>query len=464
MVERSTARTLMALLALTSCQSYEPSPLEPRVHRATWHARTLDDASLAEFVERLDVDFGGAPARFDPADGLTLREGRLVALVFHPDLRLARLGVARAAASADEAGLWPDPELSVSALRITESVSDRWVVTPGLAFTIPLSGRLGAERELADAEQRAAVQRALEAEWGVWHDVERAWFAWSAAGIRVDETERLLAALETLVERTAALVRQGELLRTEAALFGVEEAQRRNQLVRLRGEKAALEQRLRAQLGLAPEAPVAFVPTLAPLSGTAAADGQVAARTLAERNPGLARLSEEYDAAEATLRREIEKQIPDLTLGPQYETDQGQSRIGLFGGLPLPFLNANRRAIAEALVDRERARAAFESEYETLVGRWTTTAARARALADQRVDLETALIPLVDRQVADALLLTGLGEGTSLVLLESLTRAHETKLALIETRAAEALASAELEHLTGPLVPDRKTETDEEDR
>ena len=50
-----------------------------------------------------------------------------------------------------------------------------------------------------------------------------------------------------------------------------------------------------------------------------------------------------------------------LTLGPMYESEQGQSRIGFFGVVPLPFLNANRRGIAQARASRELARAAFET-------------------------------------------------------------------------------------------------------
>ena len=74
MDERHIARIAFALTALTSCQSYEPRPLAPAAPRAAWHARTLEDASLREFVDRLDLDPGGAPTPFDPTDGLTLRE------------------------------------------------------------------------------------------------------------------------------------------------------------------------------------------------------------------------------------------------------------------------------------------------------------------------------------------------------------------------------------------------------
>ena len=446
--DRPTVRALAGLLAvLASCQAYEPRPLDAAAHRESWHARTLEQGALEPFLGRLRLDVPEQAVGLDPADGLSLREGRLVALVFHPELRLARLRAGRAAASAEHARRWDDPELALDALWITESVRDRWVVTPGLAFSIPLSGRVSAEGDLADAEVRAAELAVLEAEWAVWHAVDRAWVEWSALQLRVGETAGLLEALDALVPATSALAERGELARTEASLFAVEQARRRNHLGRLRGEVEAAEQRLRATLGLAPEAPVSFLPSLdtgteRPPQDTGAGAG----------HPTLARLRAEYAVAEETLRTEIARQLPDLTLGPLYESDQGQSRAGLLGALPLPFLNANRRAIAEARVAREVARAAFETEYESLVGRRAAAGARIAALAEQRADMEAVLVPLVDQQLADAVELLRLGEGSSLVLLESLGRAHQTKLELIETRSSEALAAAELEHLTGPPV------------
>ena len=146
---------IVVVATLASCQSYTPRPLEPVAHRTAWHARTPQDASVADFLGRLDRTLAPGAQDFDPSDGLTLSEGRLVALVFHPELRLARLRADQAAVSAEHAGRWADPELSFSVLKITESVPDPWIVTPGLGFSIPLSGSLGAEEGLADAEHRA---------------------------------------------------------------------------------------------------------------------------------------------------------------------------------------------------------------------------------------------------------------------------------------------------------------------
>jgi hypothetical protein len=68
----------------------------------------------------------------------------------------------------------------------------------------------------------------------------------------------------------------------------------------------------------------------------------------------------------------------------------------------------------------------------------------------RRVTVHDELVPLVDRQVADADRLVNLGEGESLVLLESLVRSHEAKLQLIELQLEETLVQTEIRYLLGP--------------
>lgn len=454
-------------MAMLGCQSYERAPLDRAAHRAAWHNRTLSAADLGTFVARLDRAPAQPTSELDLADGVSLLEGQLVALVYNPDLRLVRLALEGAEAGAAHAGRWVDPILQLDLLRITESVANPWVITPGLAFSLPLSGRLSAERGLVEASLTVAQLEVFEAEWDLRLAVERTWIEWSAARIRLEETERFVASLESLASSTAELAARGELARTEAALFELERSQRRNELWRLGGEGADAEQRLRALLGLAPDAPVVLTPTLDPVheQPPAAADtpSTTAAFDLLEaQNPSLARLRREHEVTEQALRLEVAKQLGDLTFGPLYESDAGQGRIGLLAALPLPFFNANRRAIAEARVDRTLAAAAYEVEYERLVGRWAAARARLASYTKQRVELARDVVPLVERLLQDSTELMRLGEGSSLVLLESLMRAHQTKLDLVDSRASEALASAELAHLIGPSSVGALTETAED--
>ncbi|MEQ8770474.1 MAG: TolC family protein [Phycisphaerales bacterium] len=442
---------------ITGCTTYEPRPLDPARHRADWHNRSAGDESVLLFADRLAERAANPAPAFDPDDGLTLPEGELVAMVFHPDLRLARLRAGVASASAEHAGRWDDPEFSIDVLRITEGVANPWIVTPGLAITIPISGRLGVERDRADAALRAEIERVAEQEWAVRHELRLAWLGWSAASLRLEEHERLLKSISDLSNSTALLAEAGELLRTEAALFAIERSQRGYELHRLRGAVAEAEQRVRAVLGLSPGAPIELVPSL-DVHGYADDGGPSEA---AAGNQTLARLRTEYEVAEQTLRREIRKQYPDLTIGPLYESDEGQSRVGLFGAIPVPVLNANKRGIAEAEAEREFARAACETEYERVVGRIAGARARARALLAEREHLVAELVPLVDHQLADARRLLELGEGGGLVLLESMVRAHETKMHLIDVRLDEARVRAELAFLSGPQIGHEDPEVSE---
>jgi outer membrane protein TolC len=447
---RAPGAALAGGLLLAGCQTYEPRPLDLDDHRQRWLARSTTSEDVVAFAARLDQRGAGPPV-FDPADGLELSAAELVALVFNGELRLARLDAGVATATAEHAGLWDDPQLSIDLLHITESVSNPWIITPGLAFTIPISGRLEVEQAKADAELAVQLHRIAEAEWRVRHDVRRTWLGWSSDVLRADESRRFVESMDSLVGSTTRLAEAGELPRTEASLFVIEQSQRRQELRRLDGAIAEAEQRLRALLGLAPDAPLALVPSL----DTTFA-GQDAARASVgdpgARSPTLARLQAEYEVSEQALRREIVKQHPDLTIGPLYESDQGQSRIGFLGAIPLPILNANKQGIAEAEARRERARAAVEIEWERLAGALALARLRAATLQAQRADIGGSLAPMVDNQVDDARRLLELGEGGGLVLLESLVRAHETKMQLIDVREAEALAAAELAFLTGPAT------------
>lgn len=444
---------LGAAVALAGCQSYEQQPLDPATHRAAWHGRTPTDPGVTDFARWLQRSGASDAGPYDPSDGIDAGEAELIALVYNPDLRLERLRAGVAAAMADHAGRWDDPRLGVDLLRITENVPDPWIFSTGLAITLPISGRLEAEQARADAAYRAELFAVAEQEWRVRHEVRRAWLEWSAMKLRAEQQARLIERIGGLIEATQKLADAGELPPTEAGLFVLERAQRRHELRRMRGRVEVSEQRLRALMGLSPKAALSLTAGLdVVMPSEADRDGRVSV----DHHPSLAQREQAYAVAEEKLRREVRKQYPDLTIGPVAGEEEGQSRIGLSGGVPLSILNANKQGIAEAKAERELARAAYETAYEQLVGSLAQARANASALRAERELIAEELAPLVDRQVADARRLLELGEGGALVLLESLVRAHRARLQLIDVRLDEARANAEVRYLA---PPDHKTKT-----
>jgi outer membrane protein TolC len=444
-VSASAGALLVLALVLASCQTFQRSPLNLPAHIAEWRARSVSSEKVVTFAERLQDSPAGASS-FNPSNGISPGEGETIALVYNPDLRLARAQVGVAKATAEFAGLWADPEFSLDVLRITEGVPDPWVVGSALSLTLPVSGRLQAEKGRAEAEVFAELERVAEEEWKVVRDLRNAWSSWSADRLRLEQTREVVSALEAIVDSTSKLAELGEIPKTEASLFAIEQASRRAELEQLGGEVAAGEQEIRALLGLSPSAPLRLESVLA------TRDVVIGNESLAKGNPTLRRLSREYEVSERTLLREIRKQYPDLTVGPQAESDEGQSRIGFIGAIPLPILNSNKGGIATARAEREVARAAYETEYEHKVGELAVLRARFDSVQVQRNSVAQDLIPLVDRQVEDARTLLGLGEGGSLVLLESLTRTHEAKLKIINLQHQDSTVRNEIRFLLGSIV------------
>ena len=443
----NTARRFLLLicpLLVSACQRYSRVPLDLAGHPAAVEARDPAAGPVVEYARRLAGAAEGR-AKYDPSDGLSLEEAQVVALFFNPQLRLARLRAEVPRVGAAEAGRWEDPELGVDGERIVEGVEDPWVLGGMLSLTIPLSGRLGAEKHKASAEATAAELRALAEERRVVAELRAEWIEWSVLVERAALTRQLLVELERVFTRAEQLREAGELDPVDARLFQLERAR---QTARLQGYEAdgrSAEVRLRARLGLAPATEVTLVPSLDVRTTAVPTDAGLV--DLLAGHPRLRVARAEYEVAERSLELEIRKQYPDLTLGSGFGTDEGDERVLFGASLPLPLFNRNRRAIAEARAARDVARAAAEAEYEQL---WAETAAAVVRLegALGRVRyVEQELAPLADRQVQDALRLGRAGEFNTVILLQALQTAHEAKLEVLDARQGAGLARQGLELL-----------------
>lgn len=439
---------LLGVLLGAGCQSYTPEPIHLQEHQKNWQSRSADSKKVRQFLRQLKDDTGQKPDRFNVDDGLSLSEAERVALVYNPDLRTARLRAGVARASALHAGLWSDPEFSLDVLRIMENVPDPWVVGSAISFTIPLSGRLDAAKDEAEANRKAELRRVARKEWEVRRKLRNTWMRWSAAKLRLKQNRRLVRALEDIVSTTRKLEQAGELKKTEATLFRIEHISRKNRQRKLQGEVEQLQLKLKRLLGLSPSATPDLVPNLngPDLPGTTSKQD---VRKQLEDHPALARLKAEYRAAEQHLRTEINKQYPDLTFGPQYEDDTGQSRVGFIGAFPIPILNANKQGIATARAERRRAKAVYETTYERMVSRLKKQRTIYNTARTNRKRIESELVPMVDRQLEDARRLVRMGEADPLLLLESLLRAQQIKFQLIDVKLKEAQATNALRYLLG---------------
>jgi outer membrane protein TolC len=239
--------------------------------------------------------------------------------------------------------------------------------------------------------------------------------------------------------------------RVDTRLFRVELAGREADLIAATARVKELELHVRAMLGLAPETSVTLVPTVTFAARTTNVDEL--RLLLDSSNPELAAVRAEYEVSEQSLRTEVRKQYPDLTIGPGYGTDQGDNRVLLGLSLPIPLWNRNQQGVAQATAQREVARGRFETTYEHLSSKLAIALTRFEAGKAQRALVESSVVPLADEQEADVRRVAALGRVDPLLLLESLKTQYGAKVRLVDARASESIGAVRLDELIGPPIP-----------
>lgn len=436
----------MLLLALGGCQTYEPVALDIGEYRQTWNARAGGSEALSDYAKRLAEHDQLVPETFDLSDGMARAEGEVMALFYNPELRLARLEAGVTKATADNTGLWQDPEFGFDGAEIlSPSAPFEYGLT--LSLTIPVSGRLGVEQDRADAAYEAELRRVVDAEWNVRARVRAAWTRWSAASEELDLLRNAFEQVQRIETITDRLEQSGELTRVEARLLRAELIELRARQIEAENNAAMAKIELLGLLGLPPHAEIELRPELA---SPAPQSIDVDESRLIEQNTQLAVKRAAYLVAEESLRLEIRKQYPDITIGGGYGSEDNDDRLLLGVAVPIPILNANRAGIAEARARRDNARAEAETTYETISHALATAQARLNAVRTQRLAYENELVPMLDRQSDEVEQLADLGEIDTLLLLETVNRRLDTQSQLLRMIVTEHESAIEIARLLGP--------------
>ena len=479
------------MLGSTGCAQYERRPLNIESYANDWPLREIDIEPVRQYAATVARDESVGP--FDLTDGLNLAEAEAIALHFNPALRAARAQAGAPLANAQEAGWWPDPQFEAKILRFAdrgqksefrfngpsidgvntgvvgaaglsgdgleimppgirrsggEFVEDPMILGAGVNLTIPISGRLAVEKDVKWAEYSAAWRQIIIAEWELLSHLRSAWLEWSTTHERIVVTRDYIERLAAVSAMSDRLADAGEIRPIEARLLRIEAARQRTAMDELEAHERQQRLALLAIMGLAPEAPVelraaVFVPQFAVQEAERRA-------ALLQIHPRIQAARADYEAAEQRLRLEVRAQYPDLTIGPSFSLEEGLTRLGFGFGFPIPLWNHNRQAVAEAFAERETARARAEATVERALGELARAESRIVAAARRRKAFVQDVAPLVDEQVSETRRLLDLGEIDVLLLRDALSTSLQTKLDILDTTLAEALAAGELQSMLQP--------------
>ncbi len=367
---------------------------------------------------------------------------------------LARLDVARAGLAA--AGAWPDPTLELGPqLGFGDEVSgQRWTPFASLSIEIPLGGRLGASAALARAEAEAARIEALCAVREQYLALRDDYLQLGVAAARRGQQAELVETAGRARQLAERAVEAGIATALDVAALELEQLRAEADQLESEEHRAAVAERLATRVGVPPSAVLDSAVDTPPLAD-AIPDPAVLRALWQRHSPALVRLRAAFAVAERTLRLEVERQYPDLVLGPSFSDEPGEDKqvVSLGFGVRLPLFARNRRGIAEARAAREALRTRYTAALA--VGDAELAAARrALAAALQRARLfAERLAPRAEANVATARRAVEAGVGDARRLLEVERSARLVRLAQLETDAAVAAAWARLEHAVGaPLL------------
>ena len=418
---RTTAKPILPVTLLLAsltfltpgCQSYTAKPIDWEAELQTWHHPQA------------------------PLCLTSCEEAAQLALIGNSAINLLRLQAAGSHNVAVEAGWWNDPSLDLDLSHILQSTENPFLAGAALNFTIPLSGALQFETRAAEGYAKADALDVHVAEQSLATETRIAFHAWQMAMVKVHLFKHHLESSAYHDAHAAAqqLTAVGEL--SYADLAEIKRAHTAR-LIELRtAEQAVLvaTETLKQCMGLAPwvvlqlqaATPDAICPTCPqhlPSAQALTAHPKVLAQ--------LMRLGADEDA----LHAEIQRQYPDLTLGPSFAREEGLNQVGVVLGIDLPLWNRNRQAIAAATASRNQT-------HYTTIQTWRTLVREAGALQLKATHLTEQAPPPLESEAAALETLFRKGELSPLDYLAALEGNLDLRLATYEWFRERLLTQAE---------------------
>jgi len=339
--------------ALAGCEPYQPLPLD---------TASVEHALAPPAAERLAVAAESIahpilrPVTLDLSDGLSEDEASVLAVLVNPSLRGLRDERALADAQVLEAGMIPNPQLSVDADPVLSPRSSGtafgWTV--GVNWDLAELVSRGAREDSASQHRRSVDLDVAWQEWQAALDAKRAvrrLRSLDAQIVLAQQAERELADEVKIVRQPGARPRFSEREAAAAELAHNDAVER---VVELRNDAEEQRLELNRALGFPPDASMALQP-VADTDPGPVPDLAGILTNLDQRRLDLLALRLGYQSADDTLRAEILAQFPKLNVGlsPSRDTERTVS-LGVGLNVDLPIFDRNQAAIATATATRRQ--------------------------------------------------------------------------------------------------------------
>ncbi len=375
-------------LGLAACASAPDKPLEPAADALLAQP---DLGALAQGASQLKHP-RLKPVEIDPRQPLTPEQIGLIAVVASPDLKAARAKAGVAEAQVFDAGLLPDPTLTLG--------FDKLLSGPDMfnAWLAQIVQDLAAIRDRPTAleqARQAARQVRLDIAWQEWQTAGQARLlaVRIAALTRINaidaqakaDTDDMLRRVLTAAARGDEKADEVEARRIAAADAADKAAQAAKDLDAARGD-------LNKLLGLRPQTQVAIAEPALPAPP---ADAEALFQRARAERLDLAALEAGYASQKAAVRKAILDAFPtlQLTVTRQQDTSNNQT-LGGEVSFTLPIWNANRGGVRIAEATQDQLRAEYAARVFATRGDIAELVSGLQIEMRERAEVEAQLPPL----------------------------------------------------------------------
>ncbi len=434
-------------LAFASCATVvDPQPdfaaARAQVQATTGIAAAFDPRAPLLSEEQLREHF---------ADGLTLDEALTLALTNNRRLQAGFLELGVGRADFVQAGLLRNPRLSLSFLWPSGGGAER--VGASLLGSVADLWQLRQRERFASLNQDLRLLEVSRFAGELVFDTQSAYFETLAAAQAREVAEQNLALAQTLLSSVRRQVEVGVATKTEE---GLAHGRALDAELALRAQaEAESEGKQRLASLLSVELESRAIVLTSPLPDPSALDPLD--ETLVERGKRerihlkSARL--ELEAAEAQVRVERRRRLPEASAGPTVERPEVGSSTSFVSGiaaeLEVPLFDRNQAQIARAEHRRDAVKKELEALTYEVASEVRAAADRTKAAWDAASFAERELLPQAERNAALARRAYELGDATALEAMEAQSRVLHARRATVEARLELFRARLELERSIG---------------
>ncbi|GGC01366.1 outer membrane protein CzcC [Oxalicibacterium flavum] len=389
------------------------------------------------------------PSALPPVETIGLQQALDLALAASPELSAARHESDAVAATIRQAGLIPNPSVSMG---IEDTRRDTRTSTLEISQPIELGGKRAARVTAATRAHEAAQAELLGRQADVRAAVITAFFTVLHAQERLELAEASLDIARRGSEIAGKRVKAGKVSPVEETRARIAEAGVRLEANQAAGELAVARRKLAATWGRGQ-------PHFARADGRMTALPELPALATMEAqldaSPAMQRARAEVQRWEAVSDLEKRKRTPDLTVsfGVQREAELGRNQ-GLIGvSIPLPLFDRNQGNLLEALRRTDKARDELQAASLRLDGDLAQAHERLNQARIQAGTLEREVLPAAQSAYDAAAKGFEFGKFDFLDVLDAQRTLLQARSQYLRALAEAHTAAAEIERLLGSAAP-----------